>query len=83
MERMIQTHFADNELRYMEQDTLVFKACSHDGLSPGYPMYICAPESCCAHVEPNRRVKITAYMILKSAMKKPSTERSILLSPWG
>ena len=66
------TDFTDSGLKNIGQETLVFKACSQDALSPGYPMYICAAEGCCAHVEPNKSARTAAYMLRKLAIVKPS-----------
>jgi hypothetical protein len=66
------TDFTDSGLKNIGQATLVFKASSQDPLSPGYPMYICAPEGCCARVEPSKSARIAAYMLRKLAIVKPS-----------
>jgi hypothetical protein len=68
------TDLTDRGLKNIGQETLVFKASSQDALSPGYPMYICAPESCCAHVEPNKSARAAAYMLHKPAIVKPSEQ---------
>ncbi len=63
---------ADSGLKNIGQETLVFKAFSQETLSPGYPMYICEPESCCAHIKLNKNARTAAYMFCKPAIVKPS-----------
>lgn len=64
------TDLTDSGLKAMGQETLVFKACWQDALSPGYPMNISGPESCCAHIEPNESARAAAYMLHNPAMMK-------------
>ena len=71
------TDFTESGLKYMGQETFVFKAFSQDVLSPGYPMYICAPESCCAHVEPKKSATTAAHMLCKLVIFEMRDRRSV------
>jgi hypothetical protein len=71
------TDFTESGLKYMGQETFVFKAFSQDVLSPGYPMYICAPESCCAHVEPKKNATTAAHMLRELIIFEIRGRRSV------
>lgn len=61
----------------MGQETFVFKAFLQDVLSPGYPMYICAPESCCAPVEQEKSATTAAHMLCEMTIFKCRDGRSV------
>jgi hypothetical protein len=54
------TDLADSGLKNIGQSTLVFKAFPHAVLSPGYPISIWVPLSCCAHIELKRSARTAA-----------------------